>query len=701
MKAPMKKYLLAFLPCLMLSLPGIDHQTVRAQGAPDDLQPTMSQLQVEKFVTQILTTYHYRKISLSDSLSSKVFDSYLKDMDNGHNYLIADDVVGFEKFRYNLDEDLKKGDLTAAYMMYNVLINRIKERLNFTFKVLEKPFDYSIDESFDTDREKAKWAKNTAELDEVWRKVLKNQALDLKLSGKADTAVASTLKSRYKLFEKRILKLKGDDVFQTFMNAFTNCIDPHTTYFIPKAASNFNMEMSQSLEGIGATLQQDNDYTKIVDLRPGGPAIKSAQVQINDRIVGVAQGENGPMVDVIGWLTDDVVQLVRGPKGTTVRLNLLPAEASAAAPMKEVRLVREKIKLEEQRAKAEVVPIKENGKDYQIGVISIPLFYRDFSGERRKEADFVSTTRDVQRLIGELNEKKVEGIVIDLRNNGGGSLVEAISLTGLFITKGPVVQVKDADGSVGIEDDQDPSQVYEGPLAVLVNRFSASASEIFAGAIQDYKRGLVVGEQTYGKGTVQSMIDLNNFLPKDVEKPGQLNLTRAKFYRITGSSTQHKGVTPDFELPSGFSASEFGESAEPSALPWDQIASTRYEIYHNVDDRILADIKATYEKRLKSDAELVKLAKDFEEFRKNREKTIVSLQETKRKIEREEQEKKRVALNKTASAAGAGDDGGDEANAAAVDNRTASANTAKSKLDKDVYLKECGRLLADLISFRK
>lgn len=695
----MKKYLLAFVPCLLLSMPGFDQQMARAQSNPGDLQPTMSQAQVEKFVTQILTTYHYRKLSLSDSLSSKVFDAYLKDIDNGHNYLLASDVLGFEKYRYNLDEQLKAGDLSAAYEIYNLLMKRIKERLQFAFTTLNQPFDYSVDETFDTARDKAPWSKTSAELDEIWRKTLKSQALDLKLSGKADTAVANTLKSRYKLFEKRILKLKGDDVFQTFMNSFTNCIDPHTAYFIPKSASNFNLEMSQSLEGIGATLQQDNDYTKIVEVRPGGPAAKSGQIQANDRVVAIAQGENGPMVDVIGWLTDDVVQLIRGPKGTVVRLSLLPAGAPAAAPTKEVKMVREKIKLEEQRAKAEVVPLTENGKTYQIGVISIPLFYRDFSGERRREADFVSTTRDVQKLVVELEEKKVDGIVVDLRNNGGGSLVEAISLTGLFITKGPVVQVKDADGSVGIEDDTDPTQIYTGPLAVLVNRFSASASEIFAGAIQDYKRGIVVGEQTFGKGTVQSMIDLNNFLPKDVDKPGQLNLTRAKFYRITGSSTQHKGVTPDIELPSGFSAEEYGESAEPSALPWDQIASTHYQTYENINDRLLNGIRTKYQNRLKSDADLLKLIKDFDEFKKNRENSIVSLQEKKRKAEREEQEKKRASLSKsTAAAVGAADEDTDENN---TEGKAAPSTTNKNKLDKDIYLKECGRILADMISFKK
>lgn len=694
----MKKYFLSFLPFLLLSLDQGSTQSAKAQPNPGDLVPSVSQAQVSKFVTQILTSYHYRKINLGDSLSSKVYDNYLKFMDNGKNYLLASDVQRFEKYRYNLDDYLRQGDLTAAFDMYNTLLHRIKARNQFVSEHLDKPFDFSKDESFETNREKADWAKSETELDDIWRKVLKNQALELKLSNKADTSIVKLLKDRYKLFDKQITKVKSEDVFNSFMNSFTESVDPHTAYFIPKTASNFNMEMNQSFEGIGATLRNEGDFVKVVDLLPG-PAMKSGIVQKEDKLLAVGQGDNGPMVDVVGWFTDEVVQLIRGPKGTTVRLSLRGADALPGAPAKEVKLVRDKIKIEEQRAKAEVVPITENGKTYQLGVISLPLFYRDFSGASRRESDYSSTTRDVQKLIQKITaENKIDGIVMDLRNNGGGSLVEAINLTGLFITQGPVVQVRDADGAVEIDKDDDPNVVYNGPLAVLVNRFSASASEIFAGAIQDYHRGIVVGEQTFGKGTVQSMIDLTNFLPKDVEKPGQLNLTRAKFYRITGSSTQHKGVTPDVQLPSGFDADKFGESAEASALPWDQIKPTSFSAYSDVDDKILTKIRDNYLQRLKTDPELKKLASDFAEFKKAREKTVVSLQEAKRRLEREEQEKKRVALNKsTAGAASAVSD--DETDT--TDNRTASAVTAKSKLDKDVYLKECGKVLADLIATRK
>ncbi|MFN8356977.1 MAG: carboxy terminal-processing peptidase [Spirosomataceae bacterium] len=694
----MKKYLLSFLPFLMLSLePSIPSHSAHTKANPGDLIPSVSQAQVSRFVTQILTSYHYRKVNLGDSLSSKVYDNYLKFMDNGKNYLLASDVQGFEKYRYSLDDFLRQGDLTAAFDMYNTLLRRIKARNQFVAQTLEKPFDFSKDETFDTNREKAQWAKSEQELDDVWYKILKNQALELKLGNKADTAITKLLKDRYKLFDKQIAKVKSEDVFNAFMNSFTECVDPHTAYFIPKTAGNFNMEMSQSFEGIGATLRNEGDYVKVVDLLPG-PAMKSGLVQKEDKLLAVGQGDNGPMVDVVGWFTDEVVQLIRGPKGTTVRLSLQSADALPGAPPKEIKLVRDKIKIEEQRAKAEVVPITENGKTYNLGVISLPLFYRDFSGASRQEKDYSSTTRDVQKLIQKLTaENKIDGLVMDLRNNGGGSLVEAINLTGLFISQGPVVQVRDAEGSIEVDKDDDPAVVYSGPLAVLVNRFSASASEIFAGAIQDYHRGIVVGEQTFGKGTVQSMIDLTNFLPKDVEKPGQLNLTRAKFYRITGSSTQHKGVTPDIQLPSGFDADKFGESAEPSALPWDQIKATSYNQYQDVDDKILVKIREQYTQRLKSDPELKKLAEDFVEFKKAREKTVVSLQETKRRLEREEQEKKRLALNKSTAGAASASEDGDTPD----DTRTASANTPKAKLDKDVYLKECGRVLADLIALHK
>ncbi len=622
-----------------------DNKAINSQTDPiDGLHPTATHKKVEEAVTRILSNYAYKKIELDDSLSSKVWDGFIKDVDYSKLYFTQGEIDSFEKYRYQVDNSLTKGDLAAPYEVFNLFLKKYKDRNKSIIAVLDKPFDFSVDESYETDRDKVKWAKNDVELDETWRKILKGQALDLKLTGKADSTIVKTLKNRYKNTDKYFSKLKSEQVFQVFMNAFAESVDPHTNYFSPASAENFKIDMAQSLEGIGALLTFENDYVKISEIIPGGPAFKGKQLAKDDKIIGVAQGDGTAFTDIIGWTTEDAVKLIRGPKGSVVRLQVLPAEAPAGAAAKEYRIVREKVKLEDQVAKSEVINIKQNNKDYKIGVVTIPLFYRDFEGAQKRETDFKSTTRDVQNFLKKYADEKVDGVVIDLRNNGGGSLTEAINLSGLFITKGPVVQQREATGEIQVHDDTDPSQNYAGPLAVIINRFSASASEIFAAAIQDYKRGLILGEQSFGKGTVQSLIDLNQFLPREQEKLGQLKLTMAKFYRINGSSTQHKGVTPDIEFPSTFSAKEFGESSMPSALPWDQIQGTNFTTYADVNDKILKGLKEKYALKLKTDQDLRKLTDEIAEFKKMKEKTVVSLKEDIRKKERDEYEAKRKAV---------------------------------------------------------
>ncbi|WP_128546079.1 carboxy terminal-processing peptidase [Larkinella soli] len=689
----MRKYLITLVPVLMLSLqpgPQAGMSAVPVPGpSADDLKPSVSQEKVEALVAKLLTTYHYRKVRLNDSLSSVVFDNYLKELDNNKAYFLASDVNSFEKYRTNIDDQLINGELAAAYDIYNVFRKRYQERNKFVQENFIKPFDFSADETFNTDREKAGWPKTVEEQNDLWRKLLKNQALELKLTGKADSSVVNSMKSRYKNLDRYMNRIKAEDVFQIYMNSFAEALDPHTNYMSPRSADRFNQEMSASLEGIGALLGEDGDYIKVTDIVPGGPVFKSKLLNKGDKIVGVAQGESGHMTSIVGYQVDDAVKLIKGPKGTTVRLQIVPNDAIAGAPPKEIKLVREKIKLEEGRAKKEVIEITQNQKKYKVGVITIPVFYRDFEGARKREEGFASTTGDVQKFLGELKTEKVDGVVIDLRDNGGGSLTEAISLTGLFISRGPVVQVKEAMGDIEVQTDPDPSVNYDGPLAVLVNRFSASASEIFAAAIQDYKRGLIIGSQTYGKGTVQTMVDLNQWLTKEPEKVGQVKMTIAKFYRINGSSTQHKGVTPDIELPSAFSAEEFGESSQPSALPWDQIASARFEMTKNLDDKVLSKLRDKYEQRLKTDTDLKQLMADFAELKRAKEKTVVSLQETKRKKERDEAEKRRKSIN---AAAG-------EPVASTDSSIPPSDKDTKGK--KDLYLNEAGRILADYIAFTK
>ncbi len=687
----MKRYLIALASVLLLSLQPDSSRSGNAalppfKGAEDDLKPTVSQQKVEAYITKIFSGYHYRKFTLNDSLSSKMFDNYLDEMDRSKLYFLGSDVQYFEKYRNQLDDNLNNGNLDAAFEMYNTFRKRYKERSAYIETLLTNPkFDFASDESFNTDREKAEWAKNPEELNELWRKIIKNDALEIKLSGKSDSLVVSTLKDRYKNRDRNLGRIKSEQVFQMYMNAFCEVLDPHTRYFSPADSDRFKQEMYKSLDGIGAMLREDGNYIKVVSIVPGGAAFKDKRLKQDDKIVGVAQGDTGRIEDIVGWYVDDAVKKIKGTRGSVVRLQVISADALPNTPPKEIRLVREKINLQESRATKEIVTINQNKRDYKIGVINLPSFYRDFEAAGKREKDFASTTRDVQRMIDSLRLENIDGLVLDLRNNGGGSLTEAISLTGLFIPKGPVVQVKESTGETETYTDPDPSVVYDGPLAVLINRFSASASEIFAAAIQDYKRGLVIGEQTYGKGTVQTMVDLNQWMPRETDKLGQVNITVQKFYRINGSSTQRKGVTPDVEFPSAFSAEEYGESSQPTALPWDQIASSRFDLSKSLNEKQVGKLKEKHQQRMKSDAELKKLVEELDLFRKARENKVVSLQETKRKKERDEAERKREALKKLS-----GDELDDDEDA------PSTAPKAKKK-KKDIYLLEASRVLTDYI----
>ncbi|MEY4954532.1 MAG: C-terminal processing peptidase [Bacteroidota bacterium] len=654
-----------------------------------DLQPTDTQRKVERLVFGILSNYHYRKVPVNDSLSSKIFDAYLKNLDPNKVYFLASDIEEVEKYRYTIDEQLNLGDLTSAFQIYNLYQKRMMERFAYVDKIIKQPMDFSIDETYQPDREKAAWAKSSADLDDYWRKDVKRQLLDWKIGGKADTTAVRELNDRYKRSAKYMARTRAEDVFQVFMNAYTESIDPHTSYMIPKAAQEFNKDMAQSFEGIGATLRLEGDYVTIQDLVPGGPAFRSKQINPKDRIVGVAQGDDGAFVDVIGWFTDDAVKLIRGPKGTVVRLKILPGSGVTGSPTSEVRIVREKIKLEEQTAKKEVLNFKQGASTYKLGLITIPMFYRDFEGARKREADFKSTSADVRKFLNEFKQQGIDGLVIDLRNNGGGSLVEAVELTGLFIPKGPVVQRKQSDGKISQEIDRDPTQVYDGPMAIMINRFSASASEIFAAAIQDYKRGIIVGEQSYGKGTVQSVIDLDNYMANEKDPVGQLKITLEKFYRVNGSSTQHKGVSPDFALPSAFSAEEFGESSQPSALPWDMIPTTAYTPTNTILAPVLTHLQTAFQSRLKTKPDLIKLKQDFDRWKKIKEQNSISLNFEKRKKELDEQKKKPDESQAIMDALGGTDE--------TVADKDKKEKTA-DKHAKDAYLKETQQILSDWIS---
>lgn len=678
------KRLLLLPVFLMLQIVGVDAYDL---DSVKYLQPRSEHLKEARLVVSILDYYHYRETDLNDSLSSVIMDNYLSALDGNKNYFLASDIMSFQKYRFEFDNDLKNGNLVPAFYMFNIYQKRVKERLAYAIANSSKVFDYEKEETYRYDREEEPYAQDIEALDELWRKILKSQALSLKLGGSDQEKITKTLTDRYNRFETNVDRYNSNDVFELFMNSVTEAFDPHTSYFTPLNAQDFKRESSKTMEGIGATLQQENDFTKIVELRPGGPAFLSGQIDKDDKVVGIAQGAEGEMVDVFGWRSDEVAGKIRGSKGTLVRLELLPAGSSPGSETKIVNLVRDKIKYDEARAKSEVIQYTENNETLNLGVIKLPDFYLDGEELESGKEDYLSATNDVKRLITEMQADGIDGIMIDLRNNGGGALFEAINLSGLFIPGGPIVQVKYKNGRIEKGADDDKSMFYSGPMSVMINRFSASASEIFAGAMQDYKRGVVVGEQTYGKGTVQNVRGINDFLNGEKDTLGLIKYTIAKFYRVNGSSTQHLGVSPDIALPSAFDAEEFGESSRPSALKWDQIASAKYTPLNYVDNQMIDFLKGSNNQRLKTDQSLVDLQSDITDLKTARSKSLVSLNYEARKEERDKLEKKRAARIKVGASL-------NELDANKVTNRS---------LDdlKDPYLKESIILLAEQIAFAK
>jgi carboxyl-terminal processing protease len=601
-----------------------------------------SQYQLEnQLITSILTRYHFKEFQINDSLSSIIFNRYLDVLDHGKNYFLLSDIESFNPAKYQLDDNLNKGDIQFYYDVFNVYLKRLNERMAYIDELLNNEFDYTIDENYEYNRDKSDWAKNKNELNELWRKRLKNDALTYKLNGKDWEFIQKTLKKRYKNFAQFLNQYNSEDVFQLAMNSFTEAIDPHTNYFSPVTSDNFKIDMSLSLEGIGARLQTEDDYTKVAEIIPGGPADRSGLLKADDKIIGVAQGGDGEFEDIIGWRITDAVKLIRGAKGTLVRLQILKAGSELNAKPIEIVLTRDKVKLEDQAAKGSVLEIMNDEKPFRLGVIDVPKFYNDFEGQRNGDNNFKSTTKDVRKILDSLKTENVDGIIIDLRDDGGGSLQEAIELTGLFIKNGPVVQVKNSDGNIDIAKDPDSSIVYDGPLAVLVNRFSASASEIFSGAIQDYGRGFIIGEQTYGKGTVQNLIDLNRLSSKKNLNLGQVKLTIAKYYRINGGSTQNLGVVPDISFPSMIDPKDFGESSEPSALPWDEIKSADFNKFSDLSSYV-PKLNSKHLNRISSDKDFKNLLEDINIYKENKKKSFLSLNEDIRKKEKQKEEQRKI-----------------------------------------------------------
>ncbi len=623
------------------------------QGA---LAPAERQRLLARRIGSILEQAHYRRAVIDDRMSEEIYTRYLESLDSQHSYLLASDVAEFSVYKDRFDDMVRSGAVEPAFAMYARLQQRNRERIDYALSLLSKEPDFTVDESFEFDRSKSPWPATKEELDELWRKRVKSDAISLVLTGKTWAETADLLRKRYERGEKRAEQVTVDEVFENLMNAYARTFDPHSNYFSARNSEEYRIQMSLSYEGIGATLQSDDEYASIVNLLPGGPAAVAGTLGIKDRIIGIGQDKDGAFEDVIGWRLDDVVQKIRGKGGTLVRLQVLPAGAAPGSPEKIIELTRGKVTLEGQAAKKERKLITRNGKQYGIGVINVPSFYRDVDQESKGDDDYRSTTRDVARLIAELRkEGPLDGLILDLRGDGGGFLPEATALTGLFIDKGPVVQLKDYTGRVEVLDDPTPGTSYDGPLVVLIDRYSASASEIFAGAIQDYGRGYIVGQRSFGKGTVQNLIPLDRWTQKPVE--GQLTVTIGKFYRVTGESTQHRGVEPDIQLPSTIDMNEVGESSLEAALPWDRIAPATFQRYAArapvptavALDRSEAD-------RVRGDPDFQWLVTSITANDKLREQKSLSLNLVKRKAERESldgdtlrrENERRKALNKPA-----------------------------------------------------
>ena len=692
------------------------------------VQPLAEHPRTSVNVVEQLRRNHYIRKPIDDALSSAMFDKYLSMLDGNRSYFLESDIKSFEQFRYMLDDALKGSDLDPAFYIFNRYQQRLLERLNYSLLLLEQGidrFDFGVEESLLIDREAAQWPIDSQHQDDLWRRRVKAQILSLRLNDKEPSEISEILTKRLRNQIKMANRNKSEDAFQLYMNAFASTFDPHTQYFSPRTSENFNINMSLSLEGIGAVLRSEDDATSIVRLVPAGPAAKSKAIKPTDKITAVGQGIDGPMIDIVGWRLDDVVELIRGPRGSTVQLDVISAN-SEDKTSRRVTIVRNTIKLEEQAAQAKIIEVSQpqnlgltpvsqtsDGAPMRIGVIEIPTFYIDFKAQQQGIKDFRSTTRDVRRLINQLREANVEGLIIDLRSNGGGSLQEADSMTGLFVGAGPTVQVKAARRRANVYRNSVDQVAWNGPLAVMVNRLSASASEIFAGAIQDYERGVIIGSQTFGKGTVQTLIPLNR---------GQLKLTAAKFYRISGESTQHQGVTPDVAFPTLVDSKQIGESTLDDAMPWDMIKPAVYKPIDRLSPSIVT-LRQRHEQRAANDPHFAYYLALRARSEENSRKLYLSLNEATRRAEKSADDAWRLALenqlriatNKApasdldelealveAETETAEDDATTD-NALVDDNEDAVAASATTAtpipelVDNDPLLQEAGNIVADLV----
>jgi len=636
--------------------------------------------EISQRVARLIEDLHYSRPRIDNSLSSAILDRYLDTLDGNRLYFLHSDYTAFGRYRYELDERVRNGDLQPIFEIFNVFRTRTEERVAYAIEILAEEPNFTLDESFRFDRSEFGWPTSEEELQEVWRKRVKNDGLSLVLTGKTWEETTELLQTRYERVLRRVTQITSDDVFETFMNALSRTMDPHSSYLSPRNSEEYRIQMSLSYDGIGASLQLEDDYVTVMNVIAGGPAQIDGQLRPEDRITAVGQGESGELQDVIGWRLDDVVQLIRGPGGTLVRLQILPAGAAPGSPEQILNLIRDQVRLEEQAAKSDILEVPRADQTYRIGVIDVPSFYQDYAARSRGDADYRSTTRDVERLVTELKADGIDGIVLDLRQNGGGHLSEATELSGLFIEQGPVVQLRETRGNIQVLNDPTPDMVYDGPLAVLVDRYSASASEIFAAAIQDYERGVVIGQQTFGKGSVQNLFDLDRFIRG--AGYGQLTLTIGKYYRVTGESTQHRGVMPDIELPSIVDTEVVGESSRDTALPWDRIQQTPFLANMGLRPSIEL-LQGRHSERTTTDPDFNHLVSGIAAVGTLRNRDAVSLNLAERTMEREQLQEEQLARE-------------NERRAALGLEPIASTEELDTTQRTDVLLNQATRVVADM-----
>ncbi len=678
------------------------------------LKPEPYQKETSRWLVRLLEQLHYKPVKLDDEFSKKILDNYIEILDPNKVYFYADDVKQFQQHQYELDDAIKSGNVELAFQIFKLYVQRVKERTDYSLELLKKPFDFGKDENYIWDRENQPWVSSEKEMNDLWRKRVKNDYLNLKLASKEESKIKEILSKRYKRIYKRVSESNNEDIFQFFINSYVNLIEPHTSYLAPRTSENFKINMSLSLQGIGALLGFEDDHVTIKKIIKGGPAEKQGELKNGDKIVAVGQGDSGSFVDVVGWRTDDVVEKIRGKKGTVVRLSVISEDDLIGAKPHTIKITRDKVKLEEQAAQYQILKVHSGDKIHKIGVINLPAFYLDFEAKARGDEDYRSTTRDVKKILEEFKSEGVEALVMDLRNNGGGSLIEARDLTGLFIDKGPVVQIKNSRGNIQVDRDKDKSVAWTLPMVILENRSSASASEIFAAALQDYGRAVIVGERSFGKGTVQSLIPLDNYSDKKEHPMGQLKLTLSQFFRINGGSTQNRGVIPDINFPERAGSDSYGESEYENALPWSSIKRSNYTMQGNLT-REIPVLRKNYKSREALNPEFKFIDEDRKEYNKLKEDITVSLSEKIRKQETQEREKRKLERKKKREAILKGElnplisavevlfnSEDDNAEVDLNDDEDELTNTENnSEPADDFILMEAARIVSDLIELKQ